>query len=329
MTPLRKTFALMLLVVCVLLAAGCAGQFSSEKSMSTPSVTDTPPPVTTVPVTFDAAQFQRLDGVVHIIAKGDYFNISGFSGARNATAVALWMFGNNSFTFSVIQIQQDGSYRYEITDSITRHLESGSYYIVIQHQGDNEWFDITSEISGTPGDYDQWVVEVPDPYAPDATRIFKIDGDYSITGYLAAKTLVQTLKDPRIDEYSSVIQVFVEDPWITIDAIGNQTLGEPFTITGTTNLAEGNELIFDIYPSWYKNWCCLHDKRPCPSEDAMAFGTVKVSGETGGINRWILPYEGSDSFRDNLRKLPAEEYYVGVTAIPALAENSTTFHIVK
>ena len=75
--------------------------------------------------------------------------------------------------------------------------------------------------------------------------------------------------------------------WITIDPVGNYNyvgVGDNVTITGITNLEEGQEVLVQVYGS---SWCMLRDTCRCPSVGGTS-GTVKVVEGNCDLNQTLF-----------------------------------------
>ncbi len=73
--------------------------------------------------------------------------------------------------------------------------------------------------------------------------------------------------------------------WITIDPTGNNNyVGDNLTITGITNLEEGQDVLVEVYGS---SFCGMQDYCACPSLGG-AKGTVTVVGGNCGLNQTLF-----------------------------------------
>ncbi|CVK34035.1 hypothetical protein [Methanoculleus bourgensis] len=62
----------------------------------------------------------------------------------------------------------------------------------------------------------------------------------------AATALINALDSPTVDDIYIKVTFTVGDSWIRIDGIGDQTYGEAFTVTGTTDYPAGTTLTYRI-----------------------------------------------------------------------------------
>ena len=86
-------------------------------------------------------------------------------------------------------------------------------------------------------------------------------------------------QQPERRRYLHQLQFLVETPVITVTPIGDHNVGDKFTITGTTNLAVGDNVLFTVRSSSFQ---------PTDKTQGAAFagasGTVQVTQGTSGLN---------------------------------------------
>ena len=157
------------------------------------------------------------------VARGDGLVISGVA-TGNPANVCIWIFGEN---YSRLQqpatLWSDGGFEYRIAPEDTASLSSGQYFVVVQHPIDDV-FDVWASGTMLAGN-----------------GVSPVDLA-TLSAAEAANALIAALDLPDVDDDYSRLTFFIEDPWIRIDPIGNQTAGSAFTISGTTNLAAGDTL---------------------------------------------------------------------------------------
>jgi len=73
----------------------------------------------------------------------------------------------------------------------------------------------------------------------------------------------------------------VAKPFISVDPVGDKNVGDAFTITGTTNLPAGTEILAEVYPSVYEDQTGTGS-----GEFTGATGSITVSGGPGSTNTW-------------------------------------------
>ncbi|MHB8164914.1 MAG: hypothetical protein ACYDDV_11360, partial [Methanoregula sp.] len=97
--------------------------------------------------------------------------------------------------------------------------------------------------------------------------------------------------------------------------VGTHVVGEQFTITGSTNLAVGDDLMVEITSSSFKP-----TSKSQSVEFSGASGMVKVVPGSGTLNRW--------SFTVDASAFKPDEYIVKVSGITVDVTGSTLFNIV-
>ncbi len=80
----------------------------------------------------------------------------------------------------------------------------------------------------------------------------------------------------------------VAKPFISVDPVSDKNIGDQFTITGTTSLPAGTEMLAEVYPAYYED-----QKGTGSGEFTGATGTITIAGGTGGVNTWDFPLDTS------------------------------------
>lgn len=122
------------------------------------------------------------------------------------------------------------------------------------------------------------------------------------------------LNSPYIDDIYTTMKLTVQDTYITIDPIGNQEAGTPFTIAGTTNLAPNNQLLIEITPTSFT----LGDKNQQTSASGIS-GTVTII--TGNPNAWPYPVSGHSLPIDSYTSAYQESPYPPVPPPPSVSSH--------
>ena len=86
--------------------------------------------------------------------------------------------------------------------------------------------------------------------------------------------------------------IYVAEKFINIDPVGNKKTGNKFTLTGSTNLASGTEVLVRVYEASFESgYGTITDPKTgaISGEFSGAVGIVKVtSGSSGNNNRWSM-----------------------------------------
>ena len=77
-------------------------------------------------------------------------------------------------------------------------------------------------------------------------------------------------------------------PFISVDPVSDKNVGDQFTITGTTSLPAGTEILAEVYPAYYED-----QKGTGSGEFTGATGTITIAGGNGGANTWSFPLDTS------------------------------------
>ena len=132
------------------------------------------------------------------VSKGEPFTVSG-TAEGEPESVHVWIFGKNKYMMALESVNPDASFKYDVRQEVTRNLDSGQYFVVVQHPMQNNQFDIDIAASPNPQSADVWIynkqVKVKD--SSEYTRIFKIGGVNSLQGSDAADALVAALSDSK------------------------------------------------------------------------------------------------------------------------------------
>lgn len=100
--------------------------------------------------------------------------------------------------------------------------------------------------------------------------------------------------------------VHPEEPYITIDPIGNHVIGNVFFVNGTTNLPVSEKLTMSIeYLKYIKQTHSKSDLGPPPDEGAY-ITAISISPALPGMNRW------SANVTDITTELKSGDYLVQV-----------------
>ena len=146
-------------------------------------------------------------------------------------------------------------------------------------------------------------------------EIFTISGSGSLQGPDSAQALVNAIGSQNIDDTFATYSFSISPPNAFINPIGDHYVGDKFTISGSTNLAAGDELMVDITSSSFKP-----TEKSQGSEFSGASGVVKVVEGSGGYNHW--------SFDVDATAFKPDEYIVKVSGIIQDVTGSTYFNII-
>jgi len=236
------------------------------------------------------------------ISQGDPVYIRGIATGQPSAGLQIWFVGNNFVRISSVQVNSDNSYEYELAKADTANLATGQYFVLVQHPMMNGQFDVT---------YDSATGSVKNQIS--GQTLFKMTGSSSLQGTNGAAALIQAVANQNIDDTFATVSFYVSPPGLSINPIGDKTAGSNFTITGTTNLAPGDNLLIEITSSSYHP-----TNKNQPSGFSGASGMVKVVAGSGK-NTW--------SFDVDTSGFTPDEYIVKVSGVEQDATASTTFNV--
>ncbi|EHQ35070.1 MEMAR_RS02690 family S-layer glycoprotein [Methanoplanus limicola] len=252
------------------------------------------------------------------VAKGDKLYVRGTAEGNPTQGVAIWILGKNYWNGITNNNQKvtetvndDGSFEYELGSGDTANLAAGQYFVVVQHPMYNGVFDVDASATGSNS------VEVTQQAkgTTSATSQFIIWGTGKLQGSDAAEALINSINSPDIDDTYYKLTFLVEEPWIRINSIGDHYVGDQFTISGTTNLAVGDDLIVEVTSSSFQP-----TQKTQSGEFSGASSTVQVAEGTT-YNEWSMDVDAS-TFKP-------DEYIVKAEAIEADSTATTTFNVLK
>jgi trimeric autotransporter adhesin len=228
-----------------------------------------------------------------IVAIGDDMTITG-TAQGNPSEVYVWIFGRNFRELATpVTVEADGTFEHDFD---TNGRTPGQYFVVVQHP-----------MTGGPG------------VTASGTRAISTDNtdvDLSqLQAANAASAVTNLLNSPNVDDTYTRLTFMVENAWIRIDQIGDQSVGSTFTISGTTNLAAGNELLIDVTSASFQP-----TEKTEASEFSGASGTATI--EAGdGVNTWSFEVDATGFIPD--------EYIVNVESVETDTSTTATFNVVE
>jgi hypothetical protein len=242
------------------------------------------------------------------ISNGDPVTLNGIATGHPRDGLQVWVIGKNYLKISTIQVNNDNTFEFELSSPDTMNLAPGQYFVVVQHPMMNGLFDIWYDSSsgrvinrqmGTGGE-----------------SIYQMSGAGSLQGPASAQALVNAISSQDIDDTFTTYTFTIAPPNAFVHPVGDHAVGDRFTITGSTNLAVGDQLMVDITSSSF-----TPTQKTSDSGFSGASGMVTVVPGTGGYNSWSFDVDAS-TFRP-------DEYSVTVSGITVDVTGSTVFNIVE
>jgi hypothetical protein len=239
------------------------------------------------------------------IANGDPVFIHGIATGHPGNGLQIWLLGYNYVKISSVYTNADNTYEFELKSADTQNLAPGQYYVLVQHPMMNGEFDIF---------YDNSKGSVINRQLGTGTSIFQLTGTGSLQTPDGANALMRAINSQNLDDTFATTSFIIGNPTAFIDPIGDHAVGDKFTITGSTNIAAGNNLLVEITSSSFKP-----SQKSQSSEFSGSSGTVTVRAGSGGMNRWSFDVDAS-TFRP-------DEYLVRISGTVIEVSGSTTFNI--
>jgi hypothetical protein len=241
------------------------------------------------------------------IANGDAVMIHGIATGHPQKGLQLWIISHNYLKVTTLAVNDDNTYLYELKPADTLNLASGQYFFLVQHPMMNGQFDIV---------YDPASGKIINKQLGDGKgmEIFTISGSGSLQGPDSAQTLVNAIGSQNIDDTFATYSFYISPPTAFINPIGDHFVGDQFTISGSTNLASGDELMVEVTSSSFGPTVKAQS-----GEFSGSSGVVKVVQGSGGYNHW--------SFDVDTTAFKLDEYIVKVSGITQDVTASTSFNI--
>lgn len=243
---------------------------------------------------------------VPVISNGDPVSIHGVATGHPGNGLMVWVVGYNYLKISNIQPDSDNTYSFDLKSADTMNMASGQYLVIVQHPMMNGQFDIT---------YDSSTGNVINRQLGGGTSIFQLGKSGSLQSTDAASALMRAIGSQNVDDTFATASFSISPPDAFINPVGTHAVGDKFTITGSTNLAVGDNLQVEVYSSSFKPTSKNQD-----SAFSGASGVVQVVPGTGSRNSWAFDID-SAGFRP-------DEYIVTVSGVTQDVSGSTTFTIV-
>jgi len=208
------------------------------------------PPAWDYPLSEQTFQVKSDDNSGGYFSQGDvlysWWIARGSPGITSATSfggeIRWYIFGDNfryadrQAGFPLYKVSQEkfvdapwGEYGFTYDRNFTYLLTPGTYYIIYQHPGPNNVFDVVADDG-----YGKLLTAVSTSYG-SSTNIGRLQNKN------AADALTRMFADPRCDDLYVMKEFVVEEPWISFDSPGMISVGDTLAISGRTNLAATDE----------------------------------------------------------------------------------------
>jgi hypothetical protein len=314
---------LLLLVISALLVSGCTGQARTGSESVPPQVSTTPaevmvtaekvvrmtPSSLTLHITPVSTDLLKLEPGSPIVVQSASLFINGTARGHPSSGIRIWIFGNSKIIRATVPVESDGAFSYELLGVITENLYSGQYFVVVQHPGPDDYFNIDSatfdEKTQEAGVIRQYTSNDKQP-----VRLFKIWGSGSLAGSQAAEAVIRAIDDESLDDTCATDFFFVEKPWFRIDPVFDKHKGDRINFSSTTNLPPGIAVEYGVVQTPHS---------PSRRVIIMCNGTALITGGSGGENNLFYECDTSD--------LPAIEYDIYEWTADRTIDNYSRFYL--
>jgi len=254
--------------------------------------------------------FITASASTNTLAKGDILYVRGTAEGK-PNNVFVWTFGKNYRNCAQsASVKSDASYEFKLDRGDTESLYAGQYFVVVQHPMMNGIADVQGDPSGKSC--------VNAKFAEGAKTTANKTPPVRISGLQAsdaATALVELLNSPNIDDSYTKLSFMVEEPWIRIDTIGDKYVGDTFKITGTTNLAEGDQILMTVTSASFK-----------PTEKTQ---TGEFSGSSGTVSVQKGDTYNTFSFDVDASTYKPDEYLVKAESVQPGQTTTATFNVLE
>ena len=236
------------------------------------------------------------------VAKGDTLTLTGTAEGTPDT-IYYWVFGpnlGNEWFDQPISVEDDNTFSEDLRS--TEGLQSGQYYIVVQHPMYNGEQDAYLCEDGTA------VCQLREVGIPE----FYLAGRNRLMGSDAAFAFIDVLNDPRIDDSYVKLTFVLDEPWIAIDPVSDKYIGDKFELKGTTNNAVDDTVLITITSATF-----TPTSKGAASEFTGTSAAVQVVKGTGDVNTWSKEIDTSI--------FKPDEYIINVEVVETGATSTGSF----
>jgi heterodisulfide reductase subunit A len=201
-----------------------------------------------------------------VLARGDRLVITGAVTGSLPPEIAIWIFGDEFRFYDSVPVEVGNTFQYTLPPAMTEKMKTGEYSVILQHPGENNRFDLV------------WMVTEEGVVVKNTVNDTQIRFECSLTGSSAVAALTDMIMTDGLDDLLIHIPFSVQEPFIRIDPMSDKEMGESFTISGFTNISEGEELSVVISPIRSER------RRFYPVDDCILKAHVRSGNE--GENPW-------------------------------------------
>lgn len=182
---------------------------------------------------FTSAEIVRTTNI-----KGEKIVITGIAEGIQNQEILIWIFGDSYSYLDKTYTNLDTSYSYEIPPIITKKLDEGQYFVIIQTPNINNEFDIY---------FDDKKQNVLSNISKKGEVLFSLQKEGGYQGFDAMRLLLDALSRPDVENTYAKLSFRIVSPAIQFDPIGDKQVGDKLIIRAKTNLLAGNQIYIEIF----------------------------------------------------------------------------------
>ena len=280
---MHAIFAVILVLVAMLLAAGCVDSPSIVKNGGNTSnvALSSPTKVTTEQTKNSIIDVKSVEPncpdkelVPNSIIASDPFvyhsTLAGFNTSKNR----VWIFGPNTAMIVNAVPNRDNKSNLTISPEFTYRLKNGTYDALFEYPDDSGHFNLNNNNRNYPN----WITN----QNGDLILDFSAVQNGGISGRDAADIIEKTVAASGKDRKVERITMNVTEAWIRINPVRDLIVGEKFSVTGTTNIPVGDILDVAVYSANYKP----STKSMQGETSSLKYGMVSVRKGPCDYNIW-------------------------------------------
>jgi hypothetical protein len=271
----------MFLLVCVLLGVGCTdNSIENNPHYPNPAISEK----TTIPVPpLIIEQYQDLACPVgaripNSVTSGNPITYKSQGSDPDTSQIRVWLFGPKTAMKFPLNINHSDPHNLTIQREITHQLHNGTYHLLFEYPDMYGRSDLALNNSKKP----DWITNRNGDLVVDLSVV----RNGGLKGEDAANVIEKAIAATGGKQLVERTTMNVSEAFVHINPVADHVIGDKFWINGTTNIAEGDIIAFQVYPAIRK----ISEKRN-QSEFGLGYFEIKVTHGECGINSWHAYYD--------------------------------------
>lgn len=281
MTSRYSTLGIMLLLVCVLLGVGCTdNSIENNPQYQKPAITEN----TTIPVhSLNSEQYKDLACPIgalipNSVTSGNPITYKSQGSDPDTSQIRVWLFGPKAAMKFELTINPSDPHNLTIPRDVTQKLNNGTYNLLFEYPDMYGRSDLALNNSKKS----DWITNRNGDLVLDLSVV----RNGGINGEDAANVIEKAIAATDGKQLVERTTMNVSEAFVHINPVTDHVIGDKFWINGTTNIAEGDTIAFQVYPAVPK----ISEKRN-QSEFGLGYFEIKVTKGECGINSWHAYYD--------------------------------------